>query len=87
MVDRPDPAIPCLLVLDKSSFERLSLPLANPERVVLISQQDAQLLASAWDASIVSIVPRGVSLPTVLLAIMAAALGVGKIASPALVPA
>ena len=33
MVDRPDPAIPCLLVLDESSLEQLSLPLANPERV------------------------------------------------------
>jgi hypothetical protein len=87
MVDRPDPAIPCVLVLDESSFERLSLPLANPERVVLISQQDPRLLARAWDASIVSVVSRDDSLPTVLLAIMAAALRVGKIASSALVPA
>jgi hypothetical protein len=56
VVDRPDPAMPCLLVLDEPSFERLPLPLANPERVVLISQQDPQLLARAWDASIVSLV-------------------------------
>ena len=81
MVDRSDPAIPCVLVLDESSLERLLLPLANPERVVLISQQNPRLLARAWDASIVSVVSRDDSLPTVLLAIMAAALRVGKIAS------
>jgi hypothetical protein len=81
MVDRPNPVMPCLLVLDEPSFERLSLPLANPERVVLISQQDPQLLARAWDAGIVSLVSPDDSLPTVLLAIMAAALRIGKLHS------
>ena len=77
-VDHPDPARRCVLVLDGSSFERLPLPLNNPERVVLISQQDPQLLARAWDASIVSVLSTDDSLPTVLLAIMAAALRIGK---------
>jgi DNA-binding NarL/FixJ family response regulator len=78
MVDCPDPAMPGVLVLDESSFDRLPLPLLNPERVVLISQQDPQLLARAWDASIVSVLSTDDSLPTVLLAIMAAALRIGK---------
>ena len=78
MVERPDPAIPCVLVLDESSFERLLLPLVNPERVVLISQPDPQLLARAWDASIVSVLSTQDSIPTVLLAIMAAALRIGR---------
>jgi len=78
VVDRPDPALPCVLVLDESSFERLSLPVTNPERVVLISQQAPQLLARAWDARIVSVLSTEDSLPTVLLAIMAAALRIGK---------
>jgi hypothetical protein len=78
MVDRPDPALPCVLVLDEASFGRLPLPLINPERVVLISQQDPQLLARAWDASIVSVLSTEDSLPTVLLAIMSAALRIGK---------
>ena len=78
MVDRPKPETPCVLVLDESSFERLPLPLVNPERVVLISTQDPQLLARAWDASIVSVLSTDDSLPTVLLAIMAAALRIGK---------
>jgi hypothetical protein len=78
MVDRPDPAMPGVLVLDESSFERLPLPLINPERVVLITQPDPQLLARAWDASIVSVLSTQDSLPTVLLAIMAAALRIRK---------
>ena len=78
MVDRPDPAMSGVLVLDESSFERLPLPLINPERVVLITQPDPQLLARAWDASIVSVLSTQDSLPTVLLAIMAAALRIGK---------
>lgn len=77
-VDRPDPALPGVLVLDESSFERLPLPLVNPERVVLITRQDPQFLAKAWDASIVSVLSIQDSLPTVLLAIMAAALRIGK---------
>jgi hypothetical protein len=78
MVDRPDPAMACVLVLDESAFERLPVPLVNPEKVVLISQQDPQLLARAWDASIVSVISRDDSLPTVLMAIMAAALRIGR---------
>ena len=78
MLDRPDPALPGVLVLDESSFEQLPLPLVNPERVVLISQPDPQLLARAWDASIVSVLSTEDSLPTVLLAIMSAALRIGK---------
>ena len=78
MVDRPDLAMPGVLVLDESSFEQLPLPLSNPERVVLISRQDPQFLARAWDASIVSVLSTQDSLPTVLLAIMAAALRIGK---------
>ena len=78
MVDRPDPAVPCVLVLDEFSFARLPLPLTDPGRVVLISPQDPQLLARAWDARIVSVVSTGDSIPTVMLAIMAAALRIGK---------
>lgn len=78
MVERVDPAQPCVLVLDRSSFARMTLPLPHPERVVLISRQDPQLLAQAWDAGIVSVASVDDSLPTVLLAIMAASLRVTK---------
>jgi hypothetical protein len=77
-VAEPDPARQCVLVLDESAFGRLSLPLANPERVVLITRKDPQLLAQAWEAGIVSVVSDEDPLGTVMLAIMAASLRVVK---------
>ena len=67
-----------VLVLDEAGLERLALPLANPERVVLITRKDPQKLAEAWEAGIVSVVSDTDPLSTVLLAIMAAALRVAK---------
>jgi hypothetical protein len=77
-VDRPDPSQQCVLVLDESAFERLPLPLSNPERVVLITRKYPQLLAQAWEAGIVSVVSEEDPISTILLAIMAAALRVAK---------
>ena len=81
-VERPDPTTACVLVLDDTSFTRLPLPLLHPDRVVLISRQDPGLLAQAWDAGIVSVASVTDSLPTVLLAIMAASLRVAKSPEP-----
>lgn len=77
-VDRPDPTQNCVLVLDQTALERLPLPLANPERIVLIVRKDPQLLAQAWEAGIVSVVSEADPINTVLLAIMAAGLRVDK---------
>ena len=77
-VDQPDPSQKCVLVLDESAFARLPLPLSNPERVVLITRKDPQLLAQAWEVGIVSVVSDEDPISTVLLAIMAAALRVAK---------
>src|ERR1039457_2505909 len=77
-VDRPDPSQKCVLVLDELAFARPPLPLSNPERVVLITRKDPQLLAQAWEAGIVSVVSEEDPISTVLLAIMAAALRVAK---------
>src|ERR1039457_2253424 len=82
-VDRPDPSQKCVLVLDELAFARLPLPLSNPERVVLITRKDPQLLAQAWEAGIVSVVSEEDPISTVLLAIMAAALRVAKVHSTA----
>ena len=77
-VDRPDPGLESVLVLDEFAFARLPLPVSNPERVVLITRKDPQLLAQAWEAGIVSVVSEEDPINTVLLAIMAAALRVAK---------
>jgi len=50
----------------------------NPERIVLITQRDPQLMAEAWEAGIVSVVSEQDPISTVLLAIMAAGLRVEK---------
>jgi hypothetical protein len=78
-VARPDPAQDCVLVLDEAAFEHLRLPLCHPERIVLITRQDPQLLAQAWDAGLVSVLSQEDPMSTVLLAIMAAALRVANL--------
>jgi len=82
-VSSPDAARACVLVLDEAAFESLPLPLSNPERIVLITRKDPQLLAQAWEAGIVSVVSANDPMSTVLLAIMAAALRVVKAGSSA----
>jgi len=77
-VARPEPARPCVLVLDEAAFAGLILPVSNPERVVLITRKDTPLLAQAWDAGIVSVVSDEDPIGTVMLAIMAASLRVAK---------
>jgi len=79
LVERPDPSRNCVLVLDERAFERLLLPLTNPERVVLITRKDThEMMAQAWEAGIVSVISADDPINTVLLAIMAAALRVAK---------
>jgi hypothetical protein len=77
-VERVDPFQKGVLVLDQEAFDRMLLPLPHPERVVLITRKDTQLLAQAWDAGIVSVVSPDDPVNTVLMAIMAADLRVAK---------
>src|SRR5665811_699477 len=77
-VGRADPSQRGVMVLDQSALERLPLPLSNPERIVLITHRDDQLMAEAWEAGIVSVVSPQDPISTVLLAIMAAGLRVDK---------
>ena len=77
------PSQHCVLVLDEQAFERLPLPLSNPERIVLITRQDPPNAGPG-----VGCRHRFRSLPddplsTVLLAIMAAALRVAKTSNSA----
>jgi hypothetical protein len=74
----PDATQQCVLVLDESAFEKLPLPLSNPERIVLIARKNPRVLAEAWEAGIVSVISADDPISTVLLAIMAAALRVAN---------
>jgi len=81
-VDAPDPRMEGVIVVDSESLERLPGTIVNPERVVLITCNDAPHLAKAWEAGIVSVVYENDPINTALLAIMAARLRVAKAARP-----
>lgn len=74
----PRPGERCVLVMDETCLNRVSLPLPYPERVVLLTRKDPANLSHAWDAGIVSLVSPDDPPSTILLAIMAAALRVPR---------
>ncbi|HWQ55039.1 MAG TPA: hypothetical protein VN442_15235 [Bryobacteraceae bacterium] len=82
-VEKPDARQKGVLVLDEDALDCLPMPLACPERVVLITRKDPRHLSLAWDAGIVSVVSVDDPTNTVLLAIMAAALRAPKLQAAA----
>lgn len=74
----PDPRRTGVMVVDSDALELLPLPLPNPERVVLITRNDAEHLSQAWNSGIRSVVFCDDPLSTAMLAIMAAGLRVSK---------
>jgi hypothetical protein len=73
-VDVPDLRAQGVVVLDAMALERLPSQVSCPERFVLITQNDPQHLARAWEAGIVSVVYENDPISTAILAIMAARL-------------
>jgi len=73
-VETPDPNREGVIVVDSRSLERLPLPLAKPERVVLITHNAPEELSRAWNAGIRSVVFCEDPLNTAVLAILAAGL-------------
>ena len=73
-VREPDPTQAGVLVLDDEALDRVSLPMAHPERVVLITRNDPRRLAQAWEAGIRSVVFYDDPVTTAVLAVMAASL-------------
>jgi hypothetical protein len=77
-VPDPNPNQDGVIVVDSDALNGLPLPLRHPERVVLITRNDPQHLAQAWNAGIRSVVYNEDPLATAALAIMAAELRVPK---------
>jgi hypothetical protein len=77
-VESPDATQDGVIVVDSDGLNRLPVPLQRPERVVLITHNDPQHLAEAWNAGIRSVVFNEDPLSTAVLAIMAAGLRVPK---------
>jgi hypothetical protein len=80
-VEAPDPRIEGVIVVDSQSLDGLPRAMENPQRVVLITPNEAAHLAKAWEAGIVSVVFEDDPINTAILAIMAARLRVTKSAS------
>jgi hypothetical protein len=80
VVERPDLRFEGVIVLDSAALDALPPGFPNPERIVLVTQNEPRLLAQAWEAGVVSVVFENDPLDTALLAIMAARLRVGKAA-------
>jgi hypothetical protein len=82
VVDVPDTRHDGVIVLDTAALNGLPGDVPNPERIVLVTQNEPRLLAQAWEAGIVSVVFENDPMNTALLAIMSAQLRVGKAARP-----
>jgi hypothetical protein len=74
LVDRPEPEREGVMVLDAEHLELLPLPVADPERIVMIARNDPQCLTKAWEAGVTSVVFDKDPLNTAVLAIMSARL-------------
>jgi DNA-binding NarL/FixJ family response regulator len=74
VVDTPDPDQGGVVLMDQCAFDKMSSPLREPWRVVLITRNDPLTLARAWDAGIISAVLETDSAETLLLAVQSAAL-------------
>ena len=75
-VERPDTRQPGVLVVNEKTLDLLPTPLDRPERVVLITTNEAKRLERAWQAGIRCVVFDSDPPRTMALAIMAAALRV-----------
>ena len=81
-VEAPDPRMEGVIVVDSKSIDGLPSAIENPQRVVLITPNEAPHLAKAWEAGIVSVVFEDDPMNTAILAIMAARLRATKAARP-----
>ncbi|MBI5280190.1 MAG: hypothetical protein HY858_00810 [Candidatus Solibacter usitatus] len=76
-VDSPDYEGACVVVLDGERFGESAGCLPHPERVVLITRNDAGHLKEAWEAGVSSVLSDQDPLNTVVLAVLAACLRSG----------
>jgi hypothetical protein len=78
--DLPDFDRACVVVMDWARFQELGSRVERPERLVLITSNQAGHLRQAWDAGVSSVLSEQDSLNTVALAVLGACLnsGAGK---------
>lgn len=76
-VESPNYEEACAVVLDGARIRQEKLPLAHPDRIVLITPNDAGHLREAWEAGVNSVVSEQDPLNTVVLAVLAVCLRSG----------
>lgn len=77
-VESPSLEDACVVVVDPPHLQMLPSPLAFPDRVVLITENDASHLRDAWEAGVNSVVSEQDPPNTVVLAILSACLRSGS---------
>ena len=82
-MDKPDPRQPGVIVVNEKTIESLPTPIERPERIVLITPNEARGLERAWQAGIRSVIFDSDPPRTMALAVMAAALRVRTPTMPA----
>jgi hypothetical protein len=82
-MDKPDPRQPGVMVVNEKTIESLPTPIERPERIVLITPNEARGLERAWQAGIRSVIFDSDPPRTMALAVMAAALRVRTPTMPA----
>ncbi|HLJ45390.1 MAG TPA: hypothetical protein VKU01_05255 [Bryobacteraceae bacterium] len=77
-VEKPDLAIDGIIVVDGNRMENLVFFEAQPERFVVVTRKDANLLARIWDVGVRHVVFEDDAPSTALLAVIAAELRISK---------
>jgi hypothetical protein len=75
-VEKPDPRQPGVMVVNEKTLDCLASPIERPERIALITPNEARRLERAWQAGIRCVVFDSDPPRTMALAVMAAALRV-----------
>lgn len=78
-VECPDFEAACVVVMDAERFGTMTRPLIHPERIVLITRNDAGHLKEAWEAGVNSVLSEQDPMNTVVLAVLAACLRTGTL--------
>jgi len=76
-VDCPDFEAACVVVMGGERFSAMRLPLTHPERIVLVTRNDAGHLKEAWEAGVNSVLSEQDPMNTLVLAVLAACLRTG----------
>ena len=77
-IERPDPKLGGVVVLDEAVLESLPVTPVEAERIVLITRKEVGHLSKAWEVGVRTVIFDSDPIDTALLAIMGASLRASK---------